>query len=257
MDMHAFLNLKQISSFLLFVTGVLSYSGAQGADSPIQLNIERDIASTSQLLLSWQTELSQVYFVQKSDDLVNWSWYSFHLPEGVVILEENVSTENDQAFFRLQYTEFSSANTSLLLTGDFDNDSISNYDEINTYTIMGLDPLDADSDGNGTIDGFEDADGDGQNNAFEFAQGRLPDIPDADVAMYIDAIFGSASYNGLSAIPGRPTAVDGPKADIVSAIEAAADNDVILLQSGAYDETTLSLNGKNLTIRLNGSVTIQ
>ena len=255
--MLAFSNLIRAIKFLLLNTIALNCFGTQESFNPSQLSLERSITDLDQWLLSWFSESSQIYFVQQSNDLVNWSWHSFHLPEEAKIVEESVPIAENRGFFRLQYTEFSATNTSPLLTDDFDGDSISNYDEINTYPVMGLDPLNSDSDGNGINDGLEDSDGDGQTNAFEFAQGRLPDMPDTDVAMYIDAALGSASYSGLSAVPGRPTANDGPKASIASGLDAAAGGEVILLQPGIYYETILSNNGKALTLRPNGPVTIR
>ena len=103
-----------------------------------------------------------------------------------------------------------------------------------------------------------DFDGDGITNANEYAQGRIPTVPDADVTLYVDSILGDDGvYTGLSAAPGKPTAADGPKSSITGAFGAASNLDVVLLQSGTYGATTLNLNGANLTLRINGDVTIR
>lgn len=141
---------------------------------------------------------------------------------------------------------------------DFDFDKIINQDERNFSESMGLDLYNPDSDGNEVKDGFDDFDGDGNNNAYEFAKGRLPDFRDADVDLYVDVVLGDDnSYNGLSAMPGRPTLTDGPKSSIAATFAAADDSAIILLQAGTYDENTLTPNGKTLTLRANGPVTIR
>ncbi len=57
------------------------------------------------------------------------------------------------------------------LVADTDNDGILDGDEVN---IMGTNPLLADTDGNGTIDGLEDNDSDGFSNSAELANGSNP-----------------------------------------------------------------------------------
>jgi hypothetical protein len=141
---------------------------------------------------------------------------------------------------------------------DFDFDGITNQDERDFSDSMGLDLHEPDSNGNLTKDGMDDFDGDDIDNASEFARGRLPDFQDADVDLYVDVVLGDDnSYNGLSALPGRPTLADGPKSSIASTFAAAEDSDVILLQSGIFNETSLNPNNKNLTLRTNGPVTIR
>ena len=77
-----------------------------------------------------------------------------------------------------------------------------------------------------------------------------------DPDLYVDCEIGSDSYDGLSATPGNPTGLSGPKVTIASAIAAAGDSDTISLQSCTYEETILDANGKNLTLLLNGNVII-
>jgi hypothetical protein len=230
--------------------------GNQHTSDPMQLKLNRNSVNPEQYTLSWPSKSSHVYFLQQSDNLIDWTWGSFNLAEEDKVEEQSIYTDKSLAFFRLQYTEFSNTNSSLLLSGDFDGDLLSNYDEISTYLALGLDPLKSDSDGNGINDGLEDADSDSQNNAFEFAQGRLPTVADTDVSIYVDAILGNANYSGFSAVPAKPTAADGPKASITSALGAAADSDVVLLQSGAYDESVFSFENKTIILRPNGTVTV-
>ena len=205
--MLAFSNPIRAIKFLLLNTIALNCLGAQESGNPVQLSLERNITDPDQWLLSWSSESSQVYFVQQSNDLVNWSWHSFHLPEEAKIVEESVSIIGDRGFFRLQYTEFSATNTSPLLTDDFDGDLLSNYDEINTYSFMGLDPLNSDSDGNGINDGLEDADGDSRNNALEFTEKTDPmDYYDGTLPN-LTIVSGDGQTVGQGAITAEPVIV--------------------------------------------------
>lgn len=213
----------------------------------------------SQWKLSWNSEPSCVYFVEQSNDHVEWSLMRYYLAEEAGSVEEAFTATEEQLFFRLRYTEFSRDNSSALLTGDFDGDSISNYDEINAYSQLGLDPLNADSDGDGIDDGADDFDNDGVSNAAEFDQGLLPGVPDADVAFYVDAALGDDNSNkGLTGTPGVPGVGSGPKATIAAAFSIAEGGDTILLQQGAYNATSFNLNdvSGNVTLRPNGRVTI-
>lgn len=137
---------------------------------------------------------------------------------------------------------------------DFDADGLGDAWE----RAFGFSPAANDSDGNATPDYEEDTDGDGLTALEEYQQGHLPTVADADVDYYVDQAQGDdALYNGQSAFPGAPTIEDGPKHTVTAAIAAAADADILLLQPGTYNETTLRLNGKNLILRPNGRVAIQ
>lgn len=212
----------------------------------------------------------------------NWKHYVVHLDyhdrcwtliaEGGIIFE-NIpfarETPGEFSYFRARQLNTDPAKKSayidqLIITDiepeglDFDFDGITNQDERNFSDLMGLDPYNSNSNENLTKDGLDDFDGDGNTNADEFARGRLPAFSDADVDLYVDAALGDDnSYNGLSAMPGRPTLADGPKSSIASTFAAADDSDVILLQSGIFNETTLNPDNKNLTLRINGPVTIR
>ena len=247
-----------VFSAILF-SGALNCLGGNVLSEPVQLQIAPNNVA-DQWKLFWNSEPSCLYFVEYSEDLSTWTFVRYHLADSAAPVEELFANPASRTFYRLQYTEFSSANPSPLLTGDADGDSISNYDEISSFATLGLDALDPDSNDNGTNDGAEDADGDSDLNAYEFTNGRLVFTPDADVNLYTDVALGDDSnYSGISAVPGRPTATDGPKASIASAIGSAVDGNIILLQTGSYNETNLVLNGtgKNLTLRPNGPVTIR
>jgi hypothetical protein len=95
-----------------------------------------------------------------------------------------------------------------------------------------------------------------ENGAHRLVQEISSAVVDASIDLYVDCEIGKDNYNGLSAIPGNPTVACGPKASITVAIDAAGDSDNILLQSGTYNESILNLNGRNLTLHLNGHVII-
>lgn len=135
-----------------------------------------------------------------------------------------------------------------------------------------LSPIYEDADNDGIPDSYEtahllnstvddralDLDGDTIPNIEEYALGRLASVVDDDVDLYTSSDLGDDSYSGFSAMPGVPTVTDGPKKTVSEALDATTeDGAVILLQSGDYSESTLSLDGKNQTLRLNGPVTIQ
>ena len=106
----------------------------------------------------------------------------------------------------------------------------------------------------------DDFDGDGLSNEEEYRQGKLPTVADADVQYYVSGDTGSdINYNGLSLVPGQPTSLHGPKVSLSGALAVASDGSCILIEStaAAYDESTLSLAGKNLVLRPHGDITVQ
>jgi hypothetical protein len=244
--------------FMALTICTLSFPFNDTLGDSAQLQIAPDDIS-DQWKLSWKSEASFLYFVEQSEDLSTWHWQRYYLTEEATTVDDLFTSTADRNFFRLQYTEFSSDNTSPLLTGDYDGDSISNYDEINSFSVLGLNALNPDSDDNGTNDGAEDSDTDSNTDAYEFANGRLVLTPDADVALYTDVMLGDDSYSGISAVPGRPGSNDGPKITVNSALAAAVSGDIILLQPGNYDESILNISdtGKILTLRPNGTVTLK
>ncbi len=88
--------------------------------------------------------------------------------------------------------------------------------------------------------------------------GATPLRPDSYI--FVDSIKGddhkySGRLSGVGKGQGRMAA--GPKSSITAAMNAAADYDVIIVESGIYDESILNQNGKNLVLVINGSVTIR
>ena len=85
---------------------------------------------------------------------------------------------------------------------DFDGDGLVNFAEV----ILGVDPINEDSDGNGILDGDEDADFDGLLDGDEFAQGTDPFLVDSDGDGFDDFNEILEGFDPTSALS-RPLAV--------------------------------------------------
>jgi hypothetical protein len=149
----------------------VSLGSGRRPNSPAQQN---GIDQTSDLLtvpagdkfLRWYGHTGRSYFIQVSDannPLGKWSW-------GPIIEtgnDEEISYEVDgtasKGFFRLKYTDQVPGPNETLDTADFDNDGISNINEIVPPPPLpasaATDPLDDDTDGDGLKDGWERANG--------------------------------------------------------------------------------------------------
>jgi hypothetical protein len=98
---------------------------------------------------TWQSQIGRTYFVQSSDEnLANWFYLPLIEAGTGGRLEYGFTTNAPRFFFRLRYTDQPAANPQ---TADFDNDGVSNWDELQA----GLDPFKGDTDGDGMIDGYE------------------------------------------------------------------------------------------------------
>ncbi len=145
-----------------------------------QLQIEHNTAN-NQIRLIWQSYIGWTYFLEVSDDLVDWT--------NVNLIEPGNGTEKEWSFLMLtgnkMYWRLHATNRpGDPFTGDFDGDGINNQDEL----ILGLNPLKADTDGDGIPDGYEvanglnplvndatvDSDGDGRANITEYLANTNP-----------------------------------------------------------------------------------
>ncbi len=111
-------------------------------------------------LLSWHGQLGRTYFLQFSQDLVNWQY----LPSIEVGVSElgvyRFRSASPACFARLQYVDRTAAD---YYGADFDGDGVGNWVEVQ----RGLNPLVADL----------DSDRDGMPDAWEFAHGLDPNNP--------------------------------------------------------------------------------
>jgi hypothetical protein len=97
--------------------------------------------------LDWEGVYGRGYFLQHSDDLVNWQYFPLMEMGWGNTIPYGFASTGDKFFVRLRYTD-DTAN----FWGDYDGDGISNWDEIH---IHGTDPFNADADGDGVPDGAE------------------------------------------------------------------------------------------------------
>lgn len=188
--------MKLISLWLLCLSCALH---AQDLTIPV-LGIEP--AGEETFELDWHGEPSHVYFLQFSDDLVDW----FYCPDIREGFDETIAyglwSDSDRLFFRVQLTNQSYTNPHL---DDFDSDGIANWVEVE---LMSSNPLKADSDGDGTSDLLEDSDSDGLSDVTEALWGksnlRLADtdgdgIDDAaELAMGLDPFLADTDGDGVN-----------------------------------------------------------
>ncbi|WP_269540162.1 hypothetical protein [Cerasicoccus fimbriatus] len=143
---------------------------------------------------------------------------------------------------------------------DFDGDSIPDWWE---WRIIHHN--DADSFvGLGDIGIASDFDGDGLNDAQEHVSGNDPLVADyvagATGVFYINNMIGSdTACNGLSATRGLPSAGDGPYRSLGKAVESASTGDSLVIYEtrNDYEESILSLSGKDMVLRPVGTVVIR
>jgi hypothetical protein len=148
--------------------------------------------------VQWYGIAGRSYFIQASDsgDLLE-NWYFLPVIEGggnEPISHELEEPLPDTAFFRLKYIDRVPGPGEDLDTADFDDDGLSNQDEVETG-LYHTDPLDPDTDGDGMPDGWEvesqlaptaatdatgDPDQDGLTNLEEYRNASDPRDGDSD-----------------------------------------------------------------------------
>ncbi len=127
--------------------------------------------------------------------------------------------------------------------------------------------MDVDSDGDGMPDAREkyihktdpqmwDSDSDGVSDGEEMERGTDPNEKQSrNAVVYANSDNGNAGYNGYAATYEGGTR--GPKKTILDAITASISGDTIELSGTAgFTDTQLSGNGRNITLRANGKVTL-
>lgn len=142
-------------------------AGAQSAPDP-EPTLES--LGTSSWRYDWTGAAGWTYFIQWSEDLVNWHYFPV-IEHGTDFDYFEFSTTADRFFVRLRYTDIATTDPR---GDDFDGDGLSNLFEV----MNGLDPFSTDSDGDGTLDGAEDEDQDGSLNVSEEVAGRDPEVKD-------------------------------------------------------------------------------
>lgn len=98
--------------------------------------------------LDWEGVYGRGYFLQHSDDLVNWQYFPLMEMGWGSSIPYGFASSAERFFVRLRYTD----DTDDFYSGDYDGDGISNSEEIYAH---GIDPFNADTDGDGVPDGAE------------------------------------------------------------------------------------------------------
>ncbi|MFD0895338.1 LamG domain-containing protein [Luteolibacter ambystomatis] len=114
----------------------------------------------------WEGEEGRTYFAQYSTNLVDWFYFP-EVDQGVVHDPLDMTPLDGgnlplpKYFVRLKVREHPTLDPR---NADFDNDGISNWDEL---TVYGTDPLKFSTAEDGNPDGYEDTDGDGISDQWE------------------------------------------------------------------------------------------
>ena len=152
-------------SFALFLLTLVLHIDSARAQTASDLNegsqLTHDSANDT-WTFSWWGRSGRTYFVRQSEDLMDWKYIPVIEPGQDGVMEWNFATNADKLFMRLKYTD---AVTLDPLRDDFDDDKISNWNEL----LIGADPL---SDDTNSFPVNEDSDGDGILNQDDAAPGN-------------------------------------------------------------------------------------
>lgn len=96
---------------------------------------------------------------------------------------------------------------------------------------------------------------DGASNLQEYLRSTDPtNSLSVNIILYADWGMSDNTYDGYAA---TITGGHGPKRDIQAAITAALSNDTVQVAAGTYTNTTFNLQGRNITVRPAGGVTVR
>ena len=177
---------------VLFLICVAPASAQTAADLNEGLRVTKS-ATTGVFTLSWWGQAGRTYFIQQSFDLMTWQYVPVVMSGAAGISGMNFSCSDSRQFWRLRYTDDPTYGQSAA-DADFDYDGLSNQAELDA----GLDPFNADTDGDALPDGWEvannfnaksavgmngaqgDPDGDGLTNVEEYNYATNPRAADTD-----------------------------------------------------------------------------
>ena len=160
---------------------------------------------TGEHLLHWYGFSGRSYFIQASDaeaPLAKWKWCPLIESGNNETISHEADGTAEKGFFRLKYTDQVPGPGETLETADFDNDGISNLDEIEPQPPLeasdATDPLDADTDHDDLPDGWERAHGLDPNDDGSIDPNNGPNgDPDNDgVSNFQEYQSGTDSRNG-------------------------------------------------------------
>ncbi len=130
---------------------------------------------------SWWGQAGRTYFLQRSEDLVEWHYIPIIEPGGDATTEWGFTSNTDRFFLRLQHSDIP---TSDPFNADFDGDQVRNFNEVWNDTNP-LEMVDSEPDGMAddwewfffqtlTRDGSGDFDQDGVSDAAEYSANSDP-----------------------------------------------------------------------------------
>jgi len=184
---------------LLFLIGLGGFALSPAQTIPEQKSPEVLQLPTGEKLFTWYGHAGRSYFIEVSDPtahLDKWFWAPVIESGADATISYEVDGTADKGFYRIHHTDQVPGPGLTLDTADFDNDGLTNWDEITVYHTH---PLKADTDGDSLPDGWEiangldplhdgsvnfvngangDKDGDGRNNIREFLGGSSGNDPD-------------------------------------------------------------------------------
>jgi len=170
--------------------------------------------------LEWFSEEGRTYFVQGSQNLIDWAYIaSIHLGDGD-LLSTSFQCNSPTYFLRLQPVDRPLGASEDQNTADFDFDGLGNLDELQAVPQtsplnpdtdgdrlsdgqereLNLNATLQDTDGNGILDSEEDPDGDGLSTLFELTNSTPtnPTSPDSDNDGLNDGVELALNLNPLS-----------------------------------------------------------
>ena len=214
---------------LIFLISLLATTG-----SPAQQNIpdqdsEIIIISSGNNLLRWHAYAERTYFIQYSDPnfpLGKWYWVPMIERANDIEISHEVGATSGKAFFRLKYTDLPLPSGETVDTADFDDDGISNINEVKPPPPLlasdATDPLDPDTGHDGLLDGWEKANGLDAND---------PGTENPDNGANGDLDFDGLSNIREQAVGGNPKNSDTDQDGATDAEEAASGHDLASNQS--------------------------
>ena len=145
----------------------------------------------------------------------------------------------------------SSVNSLEDIHSDLDGDGLSRYEEMHLFSYYHLDPLNPDSDGNGTSDGYEDFDNDRVSNKFEI--NRYDSHPLDAYSLDPNGEITDASWLFLA-----PMDINGVSSlmnawDQIQAIDGRSTS--LILVSSGQEESLVSSSSRQATTRFVGTTT--
>ena len=135
---------------VLIVIGFLNIPvGRCASDDIPEPTMQLSLGQSNTIQVDWQSVSGRTYFIQCSSDLAHWRYLPFVAKGTGQAMHHSLVVPSANFFVRLRYTDQMTADPE---TEDFDNDGISNLEEV---ALHGTDPFNRDSDGDGLSDGWE------------------------------------------------------------------------------------------------------